>query len=182
MFRLRYLPAPLLLLALGYLVAAPWLVAYRIADAVDRRDSRALAGYVEFDSVRQSLKDQLNARMQRELGGELRDNPLAALGAAFANVVVDGLVDTYATPAGIERLMRGETPVPGIPEPTPSAGGDGGQPAGERRRPFDEARMGYRSFDTFVVTVTDRDGRQAEFILSRRGVDWKLTAILLPLG
>ncbi|WP_445401021.1 DUF2939 domain-containing protein [Zobellella sp. An-6] len=175
-------------LALGYGVAAPWLTVYQIREAADHRDSRALAEHVEFDSVRQSLKDQLNARMLRELGDDIRQNPLAALGAALANTVVDGLVDTYVTPAGIEQLMRGETPAPGIPrrEPPPAGngngnGGDAGGPKTERRKPFSDARMGYRSLNHFVVTMTDDSGKQAEFILSRRGLGWKLTAIVLPL-
>ncbi|MBL1376584.1 DUF2939 domain-containing protein [Zobellella iuensis] len=171
-------------LALGYGVAAPWITVYQIREAADNRDGRALAEHVEFDSVRQSLKDQLNARMLRELGDDIRQNPLAALGAAFANVVVDGLVDTYVTPAGIEQLMRGETPAPGIPrsEPPPAGNGnDTGKPGPERRKPFSDAAMGYRSLNHFVVTMTDDSGKQAEFILSRRGLGWKLTAIVLPL-
>jgi hypothetical protein len=110
-------------LALGYGVAAPWLTVYQIREAADNRDGRALAEHVEFDSVRQSLKDQLNARMLRELGDDIRQNPLAVLGAALANTVVDGLVDTYVTPAGIEQLMRGETPAPGIPRSDPPPAG-----------------------------------------------------------
>ncbi|MGR7920058.1 DUF2939 domain-containing protein [Zobellella denitrificans] len=175
-------------LALGYGVAAPWLTVYQIREAADNRDGRALAEHVEFDSVRQSLKDQLNARMLRELGDDIRQNPLAVLGAALANTVVDGLVDTYVTPAGIEQLMRGETPAPGIPrsDPPPAGtgtgtGNDTGKTGPERRKPFSDARMGYRSLNHFVVTMTDDSGKQAEFILSRRGLGWKLTAIVLPL-
>lgn len=178
MGKARFFLVLVAVLAFSYAAATPWLTVYQIRDAADRRDSQALAGHVEFDSVRQSLKDQLNARMLRELDGELEQNPLAALGAAFTNLVVDGLVDSYVTPAGIEQLMRGETPAPGIPDSSPPP--TPGEPAAERRKPFSDARMGYRSFNRFVVTVTD-DGKEAEFVLSRRGLGWKLTAILLPL-
>ncbi len=173
--------------ALGYGVAAPWITVYQIRDAADQRDSQALAEQVEFDSVRQSLKDQLNAKVQRELGGDIKQNPFAALGASLANMMVDGLLDTYMTPAGIARLMRGETPAPGIPESRPEPPSDNGGGAGsdtsgtERKKLFADARMGYRSLHHFVVTVTDDRHRQADFVLSRRGLDWKLTAIVLPL-
>ncbi|PSJ46528.1 hypothetical protein C7H85_07825 [Zobellella endophytica] len=179
MGKVRFFLVLIAVLAAGYGAAAPWLTVYQIRDAADRRDSLALAGHVEFDSVRQSLKEQLNARMLRELDGELEQSPLAALGAAFANLVVDGLVDSYVTPAGIEQLMRGEPPAPGIPDSSPPPAP--GEPAAERRKPFSDARMGYRSFNRFVVTLTDDGGKEAEFVLSRRGLGWKLTAILLPL-
>nr|WP_239552821.1 DUF2939 domain-containing protein [Oceanisphaera litoralis] len=179
----------LILCAVGYVVAAPWLTAYRISNAVDRRDSVALAEQVEFDAVRQSLKQQLNSRVLRELGADTQQNSFAALGAGLANIMVDSLLDAYMTPAGIERLMRGETPAPGIPEsgpPPPSNtdgnGSDAGKPQAERKKLFSDARMGYRSLHRFVVTVTDDEGREAEFVLSRRGLEWKLTAILLPLN
>ncbi|WP_344965657.1 DUF2939 domain-containing protein [Oceanisphaera sediminis] len=192
MRKTKYVLLLLILSAVGYVAAAPWLTAYRISDAVDQRDSVALAEQVEFDSVRLSLKQQLNSRVLRELGADNKQNPFAALGASLANIMVDGLLDTYMTPAGIERLMRGETPAPGIPETSsPPAdtdtNTDGGNDSGsgkantERKKLFSDARMGYRSLHRFVVTVTDDEGKQAEFVLSRRGLDWKLTAIVLPL-
>ncbi|WP_298719455.1 DUF2939 domain-containing protein [uncultured Oceanisphaera sp.] len=189
MRKTKYVLLLLILYAVGYVAAAPWLTAYRISDAVDQRDSVALAERVEFDSVRLSLKQQLNSRVLRELGADNKQNPFAALGASLANIMVDGLLDTYMTPAGIERLMRGETPAPGIPESRPlppsntnGNGSDSGKPQAERKKLFSDAHMGYRSLHRFVVTVTDDEGKQADFVLSRRGLDWKLTAIVLPLN
>ncbi|GHA05860.1 DUF2939 domain-containing protein [Oceanisphaera arctica] len=189
MRKTKYVLLLLILGAVGYVVAAPWLTAYQISDAVDQRDSAALAEQVEFDSVRLSLKQQLNSRVLRELGADNKQNPFAALGASLANMMVDGLLDTYMTPVGIERLMRGETPAPGIPESSPlppsDTGGsndsDTGKSDAERKKLFSDARMGYQTLDRFVVTVTDEKGREADFVLSRRGLDWKLTAIVLPL-
>ena len=189
MRKIKYVLLLLMLCAVGYVVAAPWLIAYRISDAVDQRDSAALAELVEFDSVRQNLKQQLNSRVLRELGADNKQNPFAEFGASLANMMVDGLLDTYMTPAGIERLMRGETPAPGIPESSPplvnTDGSDdaaSGKPNAERQKLFSDARMGYQSLHRFVVTVTDDEGKQADFVLSRRGLDWKLTAIMLPLN
>ncbi|MFP2769673.1 DUF2939 domain-containing protein [Oceanisphaera sp. KMM 10153] len=189
MRKIKYVLLLLILCAAGYVVAAPWLTAYRISDAVDRHDSVVLAELVEFDSVRQSLKQQLNSRVLRELGTDNKQNPFSALGASLANIMVDGLLDTYMTPAGIERLMRGETPAPGIPESSPpqSPGDEAGHDPNDTKNPperktlFSDARMGYQTLDRFVVTVTDEKGREADFVLSRRGLDWKLTAIALPL-
>ncbi|GAA3540512.1 hypothetical protein GCM10022394_20360 [Zobellella aerophila] len=181
---MKYLVALLAVAALGYLAAMPYITVNQIREAADRRDSRALAQHVEFDSVRQSLKDQLNARLLQGLGGEIKQNPFTALGAAFANMMVDGLVDTYMTPAGIEQLMRGETPAPGIPSRSSSQNktqsGSQSDPY-KPNKPFSDASMGYVSPNTFVVTMKDENEEEARFILRRRGLEWKLTAIVLPL-
>lgn len=184
MFKIKYVVALLAMAVLGYLAATPYITVNQIREAADQRDSQALAQHVEFDSVRRSLKDQLNTRVLQGLGGDIKKNPFAALGAAFANVMVDGLVDTYMTPAGIEQLMRGETPAPGIPASTsrPEVGAE--SPQGEQKRgkrPFSDASMGYASLNTFVVTMKDESEAEARFILRRRGLEWKLTEILLPL-
>ncbi|WP_116474252.1 DUF2939 domain-containing protein [Zobellella maritima] len=184
MLKMKYLMALLMIAALGYLAAMPYITVNQIREAADRHDSQALAEHVEFDSVRQSLKDQLNTRLLQELGGKIKTNPFAALGAAFTNMMVDGLVDTYMTPAGIEQLMRGETPAPGIPNRSSVSH----QPQGDAQsapyppnKPFADARMGYASLNTFVVTMKDENEEEAKFILRRRGLEWKLTEILLPL-
>ena len=106
---------------------------------------------------------------------EMKDNPFAALGAAFAGVVVDKTVDAYVTPAGITQLMSGEKP----------------QPRDERRErsskkasrePLEDASMSYESLNKFVARVRNQEGGETRFVLSRRGLGWKLTEIIVPLG
>ena len=164
-------------LLLAWIIAAPWFTAYRIRDAAQTHDAQALASYVDFASVRQSLKDQMNARLLHKMsessGTEL--NPLAALVAPFAGAVVDKLVDAYITPAGVAELMAGSRPN----DPPPSAPAsttdeaDRGAP-----KPLAQADMAYRSWSRFVVTAHGRSG-DTQFVLGRRGLGWKLTEIIL---
>jgi hypothetical protein len=63
--------------------------------------------------------------------------------------------------------MRGDDPSPG-------------GPVGQRMEEV-EVSAWYRSLDRFAITLTDPgSGYEVVLILGRRGLDWKLTEILLP--
>lgn len=196
------------LLAVAWVAAAPYITVYRMKAAAENRDGEALSEHIDFTSVRQSLKDQLNALFAKKLteSKDLKDNPLAALGAAFAGVLVDKVVDAYVTSAGITQLMAGEKPQPGSkpappggkPGEAPSGGpagpggpagaggGSGGTgaggsgPEGAERKPLADATMSYESLDKFVVRAKGKDGTEGRFVLRRRGLGWQLTEIILP--
>ena len=167
-------------LLLAWIIAAPWFTAYRIRDAAQTHDAQALASYVDFASVRQSLKDQMNARLLHKMseGSGTELNPLAALVAPFAGAVVDKLVDAYITPAGVAELMAGSRPN----EPQPSAPASTTDEADRAdrgaRKPLAQTDMAYRSWNRFVVTAHGRNG-DTQFVLGRRGLGWKLTEIIL---
>lgn len=154
-----------------YLAAAPYITVYRMKSAAENRDAETLSEFIEFPSVRQSLKDQLNANIAQEMASdnEMADNPFAAIGSALAGTLVEKMVDAYVTPAGITRLMAGESL-----KPDRTDSGNSG------RDPFADASMGYQSFDKFAVTVRDDDGEDIKFVLSRRGIGWRLTDVIVP--
>ncbi len=156
-----------------YVAAAPYITVHQIKSAAKSRDGEALSEHVEFPSVRQSLKDQMNAVFMKEMAKELEGNPFAAVGAAFAGIMVDKMVDAFVTPAGITQLMSGE-------KPNPTESGESGRDSA--REPFANASMAYESLNKFVVTVKGDAGDDGKFVLRRRGIGWKLTEILIPLG
>ena len=48
----------------------------------------------------------MNAMIMKEMAkDEMKDNPFAALGAAFGGVMVDKMVEAYVTPTGITGLI-----------------------------------------------------------------------------
>jgi len=158
-----------------YMVAAPFITVYQMKSAAENHDGEALSEHIEFPSVRQSLKDQMNVMFAKKMGEdeEMKDNPFAVLGAAFAGVMVDKMVDAYVTPAGITQLMAGEKPQPGAEQSDDSAGS-------AERKPLADASMSYESLDKFVVKVKDADGGDGKFVLRRQGIGWKLTEIIIP--
>jgi hypothetical protein len=158
----------------GYVAGAPYLVAYQMKSAAEANDGEALSEHIEFPSVRQSLKDQMNASLAKGmyLDAEIQDNPFAALGAAFAGVMVDKMVDTYVNPAGITQMMAGEKP-----QSTDGSNDSSNQ----EKQPFSNASMSYTNANKFVISVLDDERAESRFILRRRGLEWKLTEILIPL-
>ncbi len=159
-----------------YLAAAPYVTVYQMKSAAENHDGEALSDHIEFSSVRQSLKDQINVMFAKTMAEDedLKDNPFAALGAALAGVMVDKMVDAYVTPAGITQLMAGEKPQ------LEAEQGDGGGGTTEREL-LSDASMSYESLNKFVVKVKDEDGGEGKFVLRRQGISWKLTDIIIPL-
>lgn len=169
----------LLALALAYVVATPWITVYRMKAAIEQHDGAALAAHIDLPSVRQSLKDQINERVQRDLSGNsgTAGNPLATFGTALAGLLVDKLVDATVTPAGISELMEGATPQ--LPLPGAATGASTQGTESSASRPLAHASMGYTAWNRFVVTAKDRRGRGQKFILERRGLGWQLTGVIL---
>lgn len=159
-----------------YIVAAPYITVYQMKSAAESQDGDALSEYIEFPSVRESLKDQMNAMMAKKMAedDDIKKNPFSALGAAFAGMIIDKMVDVYVTPAGIRQLMAGNRPQPGKEQ-------DENSSPSTRRKPLSDATMSYESIDKFVIRVKTDDGGEGKFVLRRRGLSWKLTDIVIPM-
>lgn len=156
-----------------YVAASPYLTVHQMKSAAEKHDGEALSEYIDFPSVRQSLKDQMNAMFIKEMAKDekMQDNPFAVLGSAFVGIMVDKMVDLYVTPAGITQLMSGEKPT--------ATEGDGGN-SSSTQKILSDASMSYESPDKFVVKVKGRTNEEGKFILRRHGIGWKLTEIIIP--
>ncbi len=162
-----------------YVIAAPYITVHQIKQAAKDRDAEALSEHVDFPSVRESMKAQLNAKIMKDAGKELEGNPFAAFGLALAGTLIDKMVDVYATPAGLAQIMSGGKPaMPGAKGPSSEAGT---VPEAPKEEPFARASMGYEGVSKFVVEVPDNKGGIARFILRRDGIGWLLSDIRIPL-
>ncbi len=150
-----------------YAVASPFITVYRMKAAAERRDGKALSSLIDFPSVRQSLKDQFDKFLAAEAAKQsTQDNPFGAMGTMLAGALADKLVDTLVTPEGVERLMSGERLTAGKPGLNK-----------DTADPFSGASMSYESFDRFVVSFKDDEGKDVKFVYRPRGVVWKLSGI-----
>ena len=166
----------IVVIAVGYIFATPYITVYQMKVAAENQDGEALSEHVNFPVLRQNLKDQLNAQLGVVMAQEaMDDNPFTAIGAAFGGILVGKMIDVYVTPAGIIELMKGESP------DTESTGG-----STEKRtpsEPFANVSMSYESFSKFSVTIklNTELAEEVKFNLRRKGIGWKLTEILFPL-
>lgn len=165
-------------LLVGYAAAAPYITVYQIRQAAKEADADALEQHIDFQSVRESLKAQMNAHIMANAEATMKDNPFAAFGVALATAMVENMVTSFVTPAGLAQMMKGDKPV--------LAGGGRGESApiaeSSRREPFEGADMGYQGLSRFVVTVpSEKGGDPARFILKRSGISWLLSDVRLPM-
>lgn len=165
-----------LIALLAWTAYGPYRTVHAIRDAIRQEDATALARQVDFPALRASLKAQLLDRIARKAGADAPSNPFAAFGLALASGVAGGAVDAMVTPAGLGALMEGRkvwNRASGLPPP---ADDDGVQ----RPEPLKDAQYRYESPSRFTATVHDDQGRPVVFVLTRRGMDWKLSDIRLP--
>lgn len=182
-----WLVAALLVALAVYVGAGPYLTVRAIRSAVERQDAAALSKQVDFPTLRASLKAQLTDRMVREAGPDVQASTFGAIGLSLAGGLIGGAVDAMVTPTGLGALMEGRKvwkrvgdgfSLPSTPAaPAEDSGASAGPPA---QRPFDGAEYRYESLSRFSATVRDDSGRPIRFVMTRDGLNWKLSDIRLP--
>jgi hypothetical protein len=160
-------------LLVGWAISSPYVVSQQMKSAAEARDGEALSEHIEFPTLRQNVKDQLNAAMAKEMINEVESNPFAAMGAAFGSMMVEGMVDAFVTPASITEMIKGES-AKGARKQSSSEGTEPG-------KAFKDAELSYKSWDKFSIAVSAEDGEVTSFVLQRRGLGWKLTNIVIPI-
>jgi hypothetical protein len=156
---------------LGYVVAKPYLVVEDIKSALRADDATQLSEHIDFPVLRQNLTARLTAQMQAQSSPEWKTNPLLAAVGQIGSTVIDGAVAALVQPATVAALLEGRRLVNWRPEASDRAA------AGE---PLKDARCGYDSLNTFSIRVPAVQGEEIRFLLSRRGLDWQVTDIVVP--
>ena len=178
--------AALTLLAVAicaYAAAGPLITLHGMKVGIRERDSEKLSEYIDFPTLRMNLKEQVNAFVMKEAATQMKDNTFAALGMAVASTFAESLVESVesaVTPAGLANLMEGKKPLASTPVPTAVTD----IPASAKTEliePFKNARYTYDSFERFSVWVKDEKGEEFRFVLTRNGLSWKLTNIIIPM-
>ena len=181
----------ILVAALGFIYASPYIALNRVKRAADARDAQTVNQYVDFPALRASLKEQVAALLTRRVDIQKSGNPLAIIGAMIGAAFVGPLVDSYATPDGVAAILNG-IPPRGDPGERPPQAGERFIGARRRTRPPrgvtaaqqapkepPQTTAGYRSLNTFVVTYQHGAGdARYSAIFHRYGlVSWKLVAV-----
>lgn len=165
---------------LAYLYASPYLALKNLKSAAQQNDIESVSHYIDYPSVRQSLKEQLNAYMLKELRQD-KNNEFAKLGSMLASSMTDTLLDAVITPTGIGLMLQGKNLNPShMPAQTSSQNSD--EKPGKTTEKV-EYKMYYTSFNRFVINVknTERHDQRVQVIMQREGLNWKITQLIIPL-
>jgi hypothetical protein len=160
--------------------AAPVIAAQALIRAAKAGDEEKIERLVDFPSLRESLKEELETTLVARMRADPRvtESGLGGLGMMLAPMLVSGAVDVLVTPEVVADMVRTAE----APDPTRPA-----DPAPTDKADSDDIHQswGYRSLNEFAVTLTDRDrpDDRLALILERRGLfDWKLAAVDIQTG
>lgn len=147
----------------------PHLSVSGMKSAAEAKNSAKLSGYVNFPSLRESLKASFSAKFAPDLEKMKNDKPFAGFGAAMANALINPLIDALVTPENLGMMVNGYKPH-SVKE-------------SEKTKPTDtdaDISMAYESLDRFVVTVRKTGAPKDVFglVFHRDGLfSWKLSAL-----
>jgi hypothetical protein len=186
---LKIILALVLVAILGW-IAWPYYAVYDLVTAVREGDASALESRVVWESVRQGLRDDLNAVLLKRLNTETRTNePGAALGTGLAAVlgpaIINRMIDSYVTPQAIATFNRsGKTELPPTAISTPQK--DFSETIQEARRVrWDQVQYAFFSggpltFKVEFIPEHDPPIKNPITLLFKWAGNWRLTRILLP--
>jgi hypothetical protein len=171
----------LLVVGLGvWFYLTPYLAVRDMRSAALNRDAKTFCAYIDFPVLKDNLKSELNAKMLAEMNKDqkLKDNPFSGLAMTLGPAMVNNMVDGFVSPAGIERLFKGDY----NPNQTSTQGA--AQPPAVATQTFSsdfmneekgELTTGYNSYNEFEVYYKPKTGGGSKLIFERRGLwGWKL--------
>lgn len=165
-----------ILLIGGYYYASPYLVMNSIKDAAQAGDSEKVSAYIDFPSVRQSFKVQINAYMVKELAIQ-DDNEWEALGTMIASNMIDKMVEATITPEGMTLIMQGKD----FRESFKPASQDSSNSSSTDAKLDYSTR--YLSINVFELTLNSLESdKQVKVIMERDGLSWKVKKIVIPMN
>ncbi|WP_426050650.1 DUF2939 domain-containing protein [Brevundimonas sp. SL161] len=162
-------------------LASPTLTVNAIVAAAKAGDEAALERMVDFPAFRDSLKDELTARLMAEAQADpdVRDSALGGLGMMLAPMLVGGAVDALVNAPTIAAMVRtAETP-----DAIDAATATATTPEPESEDRDIRQSYAYRDRNTFVLGLTDPDRpeEKLKLLFKRQGLfGWKLAGIDLP--
>jgi len=181
----KILLAGLLMLAAsfgGWYFASPGYALMSLHDAVKAGDAGAMDDHIDFVSVRESVKSSIKAKMADEVTGPDAD-PLAALGMAMADTLLDPIVDGMLTPEGMAAIIaRGKDiddagDIPGnIGAAVDQNDNSIGDPPADSKSKTPNYEIKREGLSKFTVTFPD-DPDAPDLIFKRDGLSWKLSDI-----
>ncbi len=156
----------------GAYFASPFMALKSLQDSIRAGDKEKMESLVDFPEVRENLKTQVAASMAAKAG----EDPKMA---AFATMLIGGLVETMVTPDGMLKILAsGDLSLKDDKADKTAASA----PAGPAT-PIKVTRMSYLDPSHFRAQLAPEKGEAAGLglVMERRGLfGWKLTRLDLP--
>ena len=169
-----------IILILIFYIATPYLAMNKIKKAADARNYDEVSEYIEYQTLRKNIKEQIDTRMFKQV--KRSDNKLlAGFSFAVSGLLTNGFVDTYVTPNSLMNLMQGVLPK-NRKINTNKASRDTEYKINNKS--FIDVEVGYLSLNKFYININEKfeQRKKIKFILERKYLfNWKITNIILPI-
>ena len=149
-----------------YVGVGPYLTLSAIKSSITHNDEEALSEYIDFNSLRQNIKDQLHQAVLVKAGKDLKGNPFSGIAEEIAIKKLDSRVDAFVTPSGLTSFF-------GVKRNEVDQNGDSNN-SGIGIPIFKDARYSYDSNDKFSIYVRNNNEGEARFIMRRDGLSWRI--------
>lgn len=170
-----------ILLVVGYLFASPYIAIHQIKEAAQSENIEKLSSYIDYPSVRQSMKDRMIAHMHKEMAAEKNSNDgFTELRAIFASAIVDKLVNVLVKPESMALLLQGKNLKKLYPNQDQSLAKDY---TANTTTNIDYS-IKYHSLNHVSVNIHDKDNpkkKDSIIKMERDGLSWKVKAFELPM-
>ena len=200
---LKFWVSGLILIGVVLFFASPYWVLYQINQAYQQNNAVGISKYIDFAQVKASLKPQIQQRMHTAIGIEHLPQALQKWGNQLNNVLGDQLIDVVMNEQTILLLMQGKelkeaigvntratknnindvlglkntldvlsslpNIEPSLPEHLPT------KVASPAKR-----KAHYTKWNQFDIVIPTNSGSATRVIMTRAGLSWKITAVLLP--
>ena len=170
----------------AYYAASPWLTVDKLKQAFEKKDTRQIEKIVDFPELREDFKEIAKARVMKNAANELEGNPFAALGMMMANALIDPLIDSVISPAGLQALLlTGEMSV----QPSDVLNENNSWSSKEstteefKSSPDLSVKMNYTDLNEFKIELSNKKviAEPISLFMEREGfADWKVTGIDIP--
>jgi len=158
--------------------AYPYLALYRLGSALHARDLDAVESMVDWQRLRQGVKDDVNAALAAKVRPDQGD-AFAAFGVALVGKLAGPVVDAAVTPASLAAVAAADRPTLTtlVTQVYVSTASD---------RPLPRlVRSGFSGLTAFEATVmpngADAESQAIRLRFELEGGNWMLTRIHLPV-
>ena len=156
------------LVIVAYLFSALYST-HQVHKAIYYNDKALLKEYIEWDQLRENLKNYLNVNLHKEIQKDEDFKNLGSIGiliTGFASKIVDNILDTYVNFEGLYMLLQENKIARRLPKPSFNTllGGI--------------KIMEFKNYSSFRIKHIV-DEQEIYLLFQRIGIDWKITQIEL---
>ena len=170
----------------AYYAASPWLTVNKLKQAFEKKDTRQIEKIVDFPELREDFKEVAKATVMKNAAKELEGNPFAALGMMMANALIDPLIDSVISPAGLQALLStGEMSIQPSDVLNENNSWSSKESTTEEFKPSPDlsVKMNYTDLNEFKIELSNKKviAEPISLFMEREGFsDWKVTGIDIP--